>query len=62
MTIRLLWGGPQRGFRTRVVLVATTLLETRVSSKEDWAGLSRARWHAAIGSRSIKQTRQMDVP
>ena len=52
---------PQRGFRTRVVLVATTLLETQVYSKEDLAGLYRARWHAELDLRSIKQTMQMDV-
>jgi len=52
---------PQPGFRTRVVLVATTVLETQVSSKEDLAGLYRARWHAALDLRSIKQTMQMDV-
>ena len=52
---------PQRGFRTRVVLVATTLLEAQVYSKEDLAGLHRARWHAELDLRSIKQTMQMDV-
>jgi Transposase DDE domain len=52
---------PQRGFRTRVVLVATTLLEAQVYPKEDLAGLYRARWHAELDLRSIKQTMQMDV-
>src|SRR4029434_7087259 len=52
---------PQRGFRTRVVLVATTLLDAQVYSKEDLAGLYRARWHAELDLRSIKQTMQMDV-
>ena len=52
---------PQRGFRTRVVLVATTLLAVQVYSKEDLAGLYRARWHAELDLRSIKQTMQMDV-
>jgi Transposase DDE domain len=52
---------PQRGFRTRVVLVATTLLDAQVYSKEDLAGLSRARWHAELDLRSLKQTMQMDV-
>jgi DDE family transposase len=52
---------PQRGFRTRVVLVATTLLEAQVYSKEDLAGLYRARWHAELDLRSIKQIMQMDV-
>jgi hypothetical protein len=62
MDRRVLRGGvPQRGFRPRVVLVATTLLETQVYAKEDLAGLSRARWHAAWDLRSIKQTMQLDV-
>jgi DDE family transposase len=52
---------PQRGFRTRVVLVATTLRDAQVYPKEDLAGLYRARWHAALDLRSIKQTLQMDV-
>jgi hypothetical protein len=52
---------PQRGFRTRVVVVATTLLEAQVYPKDDLAGLYRARWHAELDLRSIKQTMQMDV-
>lgn len=52
---------PQRGFRTRVVLVATTVLDAHVYPKEDLAGLYRARWHAELDRRSIKQTMQMDV-
>lgn len=52
---------PQRGFRTRVVLVATTLLDAQVYPKEDRAGLYRARWYAELELRSIKQTMQMDV-
>jgi Transposase DDE domain len=52
---------PQRGFRTRVVLVATTLLDAQVYPKEDLAGLSRARWHAELDLRSLKQTMQMEV-
>jgi len=51
----------QRGFRTRVVLVATTLRDAKAFTKEDLAGLYRARWHAELDLRSIKQTMQMDV-
>jgi len=51
----------QRGFRTRVVLVATTLLDAKVCTKEELAGLYRARWHAELDLRAIKQTMQMDV-
>lgn len=52
---------PQRGFRTRVVLVATTLLDAQKDTKEELAGLSRARWHAALDLRSLRQTMQRDV-
>ena len=38
----------QRGFRTRVVLVATTLLDAKAFTKEALAGLYRARWQAEI--------------
>jgi hypothetical protein len=51
----------QRGFRTRVVLVATTLLDVEVFTKEELARLYRARWYAELDLRSIKQTMQMDV-
>ena len=56
-----LHGVPQRGFRTRIVLVATTFLDAQRYPKEDVAGLYRARWHAELDRRSIKQTMQMDV-
>ena len=51
----------QRGFRTRVVVVATTLLDVEAFTKEEVAGLYRARWYAELDLRSIKQTMQMDV-
>jgi hypothetical protein len=51
----------QPGFRTRVLLVATTLLDAKAFTKEALAGLYRARWHAELDLRSIKQTMQMDV-
>ncbi len=51
----------QRGFRTRVVRVATTFLDAQVFAKEDIAKLYRARWHAELDLRSLKQTMQMDV-
>jgi hypothetical protein len=52
---------PQRGCRTRVVLVATTFLDAQVYAKEDLAGFARARWHAELALRSMKQTMQRDV-
>jgi DDE family transposase len=36
-------------------------LDAQVYPKEDLAGLYRARWHAELELRSIKQTMQMDV-
>jgi hypothetical protein len=49
----------QRGFRTRL-LVATTLLNAKEFTREELAGLYRARWHAELDLRSIKQTLKMD--
>src|SRR5262249_47450510 len=51
----------QRGFRTRTIVVATTLLDAREISKEDLGELYRARWHAELDLRSLKETMQMDV-
>ena len=61
MDIRGLRGcGPQRGCRPRVVRVATPVRDAQVSPQEDRAGLSRARWPAALALRALTQTRQMD--
>jgi len=51
----------QPGFRTRVLIVATTLLDVEAFSKDDLAQLYRARWHAELDLRSLKQVLQMDV-
>lgn len=51
----------QRGCRTRVVRVATTLWAAQTCTTEALAGLSRARWHAELDVRSIKQIMPMDV-
>ena len=51
----------QRGFRCRHVLVTTTLLDACLYRKEDVAVAFRARWHAELDLRSIKQVMQMDV-
>jgi hypothetical protein len=51
----------QPGFRTRVVLVATTLVEAQACAKEALAALYRARWHAELDGRASKQTMPMDV-
>src|SRR5205085_1569367 len=51
----------QRGFRTRSLLVATTLLQPQEASSAELADLYRARWQAELDLRSLKQTLQMDV-
>jgi hypothetical protein len=49
----------QRGFRTRVIVVVTTLLDPQQATKEDLAALYRARWHNELDLRTIKSTMQM---
>lgn len=51
----------QRGFRTRVLIVATTLLDAGSYSHSELAGLYRARWHVGPDLRSIKLTLRMDA-
>jgi Transposase DDE domain len=49
----------QPGFRTRSVVVVTTLLDPAQATKEDLAELYRARWHAELDLRSLKAGMQM---
>jgi hypothetical protein len=51
----------QPGFRTRVLIVATTLLDPNTFTRDDLAQLYRARWNAELDLRSLKQVLQMDV-
>jgi Transposase DDE domain len=51
----------QRGFRTRVLVVVTTLLDPGAASAADLAALYRARWQAELDLRSLKVTLGMDV-
>ena len=51
----------QAGFRSREVIVVTTLLDADQYSKEDLVELYRARWNQELDIRSIKTTMQMDV-
>ena len=51
----------RRGFRTRVVVVVTTLLDADIYTKSDLAALYRQRWHAELDLRSIKIALGMDV-
>jgi hypothetical protein len=52
---------PVAGFRTKVVVVVTTLLDADVYSARHLAELYRARWHAELDLRSLKVTLGMDV-
>jgi Transposase DDE domain len=62
LTVRELRVRPtRRGFRTRSLVVVTTLLDAAAYPREDLAGLYRARWHAELDLRSIKSTLGMDV-
>jgi hypothetical protein len=49
----------QPGFRTKAIVVVTTLLDPRQTTKEDLATLYRARWNNELDLRSIKDTMQM---
>lgn len=51
----------QPGFRVRSLVVATTLLDAEEYTKDDLAGLYRARWNMELDWRSIKDVLQMDV-
>jgi hypothetical protein len=51
----------QPGFRARILIVATTLLDASEFTKDELATLYRARWHGELDLRSLKQTLQMDV-
>jgi hypothetical protein len=49
------------GFRTRSVVVVTTLLDPAQAGREDLASLYRARWDNELDLRSIKVTLQMGM-
>src|SRR5204863_4173918 len=49
----------QPGFRTRSLVVVTTLLDPEQTTKEDLAALYRARWHNELDLRSLKSSMQM---
>jgi Transposase DDE domain len=49
----------QPGFRTKAIVVVTTLLDPQQATKEDLAELYRARWNNELDLRSIKSTMQM---
>jgi hypothetical protein len=51
----------QPGFRSKSIVIATTLLDANEITKSDLGKLYRARWNAELDLRSLKQTMQMDV-
>jgi len=51
----------QKGFRCRQLRLITTLLDALLYSREELAAAYRARWHAELDLRSIKQVMQMDI-
>jgi hypothetical protein len=50
----------QKGFRTREIIVHTSLLDDVAYSKEDIAALFRRRWQAELHLRSLKTVMQME--
>lgn len=50
----------QKGYRTREITLATTLLDARVYEAEDLASLYRRRWLVELHIRSIKTQMQME--
>ena len=51
----------QKGFRTKEIIVVTTLLDPDEATPEDLASLYRSRWNQELDIRDIKVTLQMDV-
>jgi hypothetical protein len=62
MTMREVRVRAQRpGFRVKILVLATTLLDAETYSRDDLSGLYRARWQAELDLRSLKETMHMDV-
>jgi Transposase DDE domain len=51
----------QPGFRSRSMIVVSTLLDAESVTANDLAEIYRARWNAELDLRSLKQTMQMDI-
>lgn len=51
----------QSGFRTKEVVMITTLLDPEAYPKEEVAAAYRARWHAELDLRAIKQVMAMEI-
>ncbi|MGH7964147.1 MAG: IS4 family transposase [Candidatus Binatia bacterium] len=52
---------PQRGFRTKVLVVVTTLLDAQAYLTTDLAVIYRLRWQAELDLRSLKVALHLDV-
>lgn len=50
----------QHGFRTKTIVVVTTMLDAKETTKEELGALYLARWNNELDLRSIKSTMQMD--
>jgi hypothetical protein len=51
----------QRGFRVRMLVLVTTLLDAQLYNKQEIARAFRFRWHVELDLRAIKQTMKMSV-
>jgi hypothetical protein len=51
----------ERGFRTKMVVVVTTLLDAQAYAADEVADLYRLRWHAELDLRCLKTTLGMDI-
>lgn len=51
----------QEGFRTKTIVVVTTLLGRHEASRRDLTDLYRMRWHGELDLRSLKETMQMSI-
>ena len=51
----------QPGFRTKNLIVVTTLLDAEEFTKRDLAQLYRSRWSAELDLRSLKRTMKMEI-
>jgi hypothetical protein len=51
----------RRGFRVRMLVLVTTLLDAQLYDKQELARAFRLRWHVELDLRAIKQTMNMGV-
>jgi hypothetical protein len=51
----------QPGFRTRSIVVVTTILDPEQATREELGSLYFARWNDELDPRYLKQTLQMDL-